>query len=95
MNQNVKEFTDLLDEVVREKNKNQNFEIQLSKADELKQLLSDLSGAAVSKTAVEDATLMTPPPEMTELEKAIVCIALYWLGRDVEEKECSPNNYSN
>jgi hypothetical protein len=56
---------------------------------ELKQLLSDLSGGAVSHTLGKEMALMLPPAGMTELEKAIVCVALYWLDRDIVEKECS------
>jgi len=66
--------------------------VQQNNVKELKQLLADLSGGAVDKQAVEDATLMLPPDDITELEKAIVCVALYWLGKDVREDNYCGNN---
>ena len=34
----------------------------------------------------------TMPADITELEKAIVCIALYWYEKDVKEVICNGNS---
>jgi hypothetical protein len=48
--------------------------------------LNDLSEKVVSKSIIQNRhSYLVPPDDITDLEKAIVCVALYWLDKDIKE----------
>ena len=68
------------------------------KYNELKHKLDDLSNSIVSykdNEGVPSFVLDVPSADLTELEKSLVCIALYWLYKDVREKVCAGGSGPN